>query len=322
LLYGTLVGNALTAVVAFAAIRNELIGRFSFPELRRMFLYGIPLIPTSIALWGVSLIDRSLLIKLGGAPLKGHAAMLKAEAATGQYAVANRYGALMLFAITAFTLAYGPFQLSLWQEDAELEKAVRARMLTYLSVALVGVAMLLALFAREITTIIAPRYTQAYEAVGLLTMSGAVFGVSNLVLFGIGITRRTGYIALYTGVALVFNVVLNVLLIPPWGMMGSAFATLVAYAVLAGFYYHRSQILYPTPYELGKTVKAVALGGLAMVVGVIRFDALGVSLAVKAATAVAFAASLWLFGVLDHDDLGGLRAVLSRVRSRGRAASA
>ena len=320
LIYGTLVGNVLTAVVAFAAIRNELFGRFSLPELRRMFLYGIPLIPTAIALWGVSLIDRSLLIKLGGAPLKGAAAMHKAQAATGQYAIANRYGSLMFFCITAFVLAYGPFQLALWQEDAELEKAVRSRMLTYLTVALVGVALLLSLFAREITTIIAPRYTQAYEAVGVLTMSSAVFGVSNLVLFGIGITRRTGYIALYTAVALVINIGLNLLLIPSWGMMGSAFATLVAYVVLAAFYYHRSQILYPTQYELRKAVTAVVLGGLAMVVGVIRFDSLVVSLALKAVTLLVFAGSLWLFRVLDHDDLGGLRTALSSLRARVRGA--
>jgi O-antigen/teichoic acid export membrane protein len=316
LLYGTLVGNAIMAVVAFAAIRTELLGRFSFTELGRMFRYGLPLIPTSIALWGVGLVDRSLLIKLGGAPLKGMAAVHKAQDVTGQYAVANRYGSLMMFAITAFTLAYGPFQLGLWQEDTELEKRVRARMLTYLTVALVGLAVLLSLFAREMTTLVAPSYTRAYQAVGVLTMSVAVFGISNLVLFGIGITRRTGYIEIYTGLALVFNVVLNLLLIPPWGMMGAAVATLVAYAVLAVFYYHRSQILYHTQYEPRKTVTTVVLGGCAMVVGVIRFDSIGVSLAVKLATALVFVASLWVFGVLDRDDLGGVRALFGRLRSR------
>ncbi len=310
ILLGTLVGNGLAAILGLAVIHADLFGRFSRPELRRMLAYGLPLIPASLALWGVNLLDRSLLYKLGPKP------------DTGQYAVANRFGSLLMFLVTAFALAFGPFQLALWREDADLEKHVRSRALTYLTIGLVGTAVLLSLFAREIVRLISPSYTSAYEAVGMLTMSVALFGISNLVLFGIGITRRMGYVAIYTVVALTLNVVLNLVLIPRWGMLGSAFATLIAYGALAAFYYHRSQILYPTPYALGKTVRTVVLGGLAMAVGLVRFEPLGLSLVVKGATALAFAASLWLFGVLDHDDLGGARAALGRVRSRGRGVSA
>ena len=309
-LFGTLVGNGLAAVLGLSVIHRDLIGRFSRPELRRMLAYGLPLIPASVALWGVALLDRSLLYKLGP------------HSETGQYAVANRFASLLMFLVTAFALAFGPFQLSLWREDPDLEKLVRSRMLTYLTVGLVGAGVLLTLFAREIASIVSPTYTSAYEAVGMLTMSVALFGVSNLVLFGIGITRRTGYVAVYTLIALGLNVGLNVLLIPPWGMMGSAFATLVAYGALAVFYYRRSQILYPTQYHLRKAVITISLGSVAMAVGLIRFEPLGVSLAVKTATALAFAASLWLFRVLDHDDLGGVRAALGRVRPRGSTASA
>jgi len=247
---------------------------------------------------------------------------LGASTETGQYAVANRFGSLLMFAVTAFALAFGPFQLSLWRDDAELEKQVRTRMLTYLTVGLVGAGVLLSLFAREIASVVSPKETHAYEAVGMLTMSVALYGISSLVLFGIGITRRTGYVAIYTVVALTLNVGLNVLLIPPWGMLGSAFATLVAYGALAAFYYHRSQILYPTPYELRKTVTTIVLGGLAMAVGLVRFDSLAVSLIVKVAAALAFAAALWLLGVLDHDDIGGVRTALVRARARGKAVSA
>jgi O-antigen/teichoic acid export membrane protein len=314
-LLGLLVGNALAAMFGLAVVYGDLLGRFSLPELRRMLAYALPLIPAAIALWGVNLVDRLLLTRLGGSAAQ-------ATAATGQYAVANRYASLLMFVVTAFALAFGPFQLSLWQEDPDLEKQVRTRMLTYLAVILVGAGVLLSLFAREITSVIAPKENTAYQAVGMLCMAVALFGISNLVLFGIGITRRTGYIAIYTIIALALNIALNVLLIPPWGMLGSAFATLVAYGALAVSYYRRSQILYPSPYEPRKTVTTVALGAAAMAVGVIPFESLAVSLAVKTLTALAFASSLWLFGVLDHDDLGGVRAALVRVRSRGRAVSA
>jgi O-antigen/teichoic acid export membrane protein len=309
-LLGTLIGSAIAAALGIVVIFRDLIGRFSHPELRRMVAYGLPLVPASIALWGVSLLDRSLLTKLG------------ASADTGQYAVANRFGSLLVFGITAFALAFGPFQLSLWREDQDLEKQVRSRVLTYLTVALVSAGVVLSLFAREIVRVVSPAYTTAYEAVGFLCMGAALYGVSNLVLFGIGITRRMHYVAIYTLIALALNVGLNLLLIPVWGMIGSAFATMVAYGALAAFYYRRSQILYPTPYELGKTLTTLGLGAAAMAVGLIRLEPLGVALAVKGATAVAFGASLLLLGVLDQDDLGGVRAAIARLRSRRAAVSA
>lgn len=308
-LLGVLAGNAIAAVFGFVVVRPDVIGRFSRPELRRMVAYGLPLVPAAVALWGVNLIDRVLLTKISGGTV---------EAA--QYAVANRFSSLLMFAVTAFTLAFGPFQLSLWRENPELEKQVRSRMLTYVTAGLLGLGVLLSLFSREVASLVAPKEGRAYEAVGLLTMSVALYGVSSVVLFGIGITRRTGYIAIYTVLALALNVGLNVLLIPPWGMVGSAVATLAAYALLAAFYYHRSQVLYPTPYELSKTLKALLLGALAMAVGVIRFDSLGVSLTVKAVTALAFLAALRVVGVIDADDLLGLRTLALSARRRGSSA--
>jgi O-antigen/teichoic acid export membrane protein len=311
LLWGMLIGNLFSALVSLGVLRGAVIGRFSPHELRRMLAYGLPLIPTSLALWGVSLIDRLLLTKLGSGT--EHAKL----AVTGEYALANRFGTIVMFCVTAFALAYQPFQLSLWQEDAELEKRVRARMLTYLSIGLVGIAVALSLFAREIARVVSPTYTTAYQAVGLLTMAAAVFGVSNLALAGISITRRMVYVGIYTVAALALNVVLNVVLIPPWGMMGSAFATLAAYVLLAGLYYWRSQILYPTPYVLRRTLIVFAGGQLATLVGLIRFEQVGVALAVKTATLLAFVASLRLLGVVDRDDLEGLRVILGRALMRG-----
>jgi O-antigen/teichoic acid export membrane protein len=58
---------------------------------------------------------------------------------------------------------------------------------------------------------------------------------------GIGRARRTQFNWIVTGLGAAVNVVLNVLLIPPYGMMGAAIATLAAYAypfvlLALGFY--------------------------------------------------------------------------------------
>jgi O-antigen/teichoic acid export membrane protein len=97
-------------------------------------------------------------------------------------------------------------------------------------------------------------------------------------------------------------------------MAGAATATLVAYCLLTVLYYRRSQRLYPTPFEVGKTVKTFVLGALAMAVGVIAFPALWLGLAVKTVTLAAFALAIWGLHVIDEVEILELRRILGRFR--------
>ena len=65
-------------------------------------------------------------------------------------------------------------------------------------------------------------------------MAVVFWGIANVALFGIGLMRRTGQVAVFTAVALAINVGLNFLLIPPFGIVGASIANLIAYVVLAG----------------------------------------------------------------------------------------
>jgi O-antigen/teichoic acid export membrane protein len=304
---GTLLGTSLAAAYGLLAAHRDLLGRFSTRELRKMVLYGLPLVPAAVALWGLTFIDRVMLAKLGNL------------ADTGEYAVAMRFAFVLTLAVTAFATAFGPFQLALWKEDAELEKRVRDQTLTYLTVVLVGIGVVLAVFARDIVAVIAPSFTRAYEVVGLLVMSVVLWGIANLVLFGIGLMRRTGYVAAFTTLAATINIGLNFALIPPFGMVGASIANLVAYLVLALTYYRTSQQLYPTDYTLSKPLKVLAAGALAMAVGALPLDTGVLAVGVRVATVALFAASLWVLRVIDEPEVAELRSLVARARAFGRA---
>ena len=72
-----------------------------------------------------------------------------------------------------------------------------------------------------------------------------------------------------TGVAAVVNVLLNLLLIPTYGMMGAAIATVAAYTTMAIGMAWWSQRIYPVPYQWRRvataTLGAVALAALGKV---------------------------------------------------------
>jgi O-antigen/teichoic acid export membrane protein len=303
---GTFVGTGLSALYGLAVTRRDLLGRFSASELGTMVAYGLPLLPAAVALWGLTFVDRLILTKLGSL------------ADTGEYAVATRFSFVLMLVVTAFATAFGPFQLALWKEDAEFEKTVRNHTLTYLTVVLVGIGVVLAVFAREIVSAIAPSFIDAYQVVGLLVMSIVFWGIANLVLFGIGLMRRTGYVAAYTLLAAASNIALNFLLIPPFGIVGAGIANLLAYGVLVVAYYRTSQRLYPTPFSLGKPIKVVISGSVAMAVGAIPLGASPLALGAKVGAVALFVASLWVLRIVDEPERAELRSLMRRARSLGR----
>jgi O-antigen/teichoic acid export membrane protein len=70
-----------------------------------------------------------------------------------------------------------------------------------------------------------------------------------------------------TAAAAVLNVVLNLLLIPPFGMMGAAVATIGAYGALFLGMAWRAQRVFPVPYQWRRVGTALAAAVGLTVVG-------------------------------------------------------
>jgi O-antigen/teichoic acid export membrane protein len=305
-LIGVLAGHAVSVLVGIPATARHVGRRLSRPELRVMLAYGLPLLPAAAAMWGLAFIDRVLLSRL--ADLDD----------VGQYAVGARFAAVLMLAVTAFGLAYTPYMLSMFAEDREVEKQVRGRTLTYLAIVLTAISLLLALFAREIATIVAPDFTQAYEVVGILCLGVSVFGISTVAMAGISLVRKTGYYAAFSLTALAVNVGLCFALIPPLGAVGAALAAAGAYALLTALYYHRSQVLYPTPYEPRKVVAVLVLGAAVVPLGLLPLGPGFV--AIKVAGLVAFAIALFAVRVVGRLELMELKSLVGRLTPRASGA--
>jgi O-antigen/teichoic acid export membrane protein len=291
---GLIVGNALAAAYGLVAIRGDVSRSFSGYEFRRMLTYGIPLIPTALALWALSFLDRIMLSKLSTLD------------EVGQYAIANRVASVLMLAVVAFSAAVGPQLFVLYSQDPEHEKLIRARLLTYLTVALCLGGICLSLFAREIVQVVAPGYNSAYEAVGLLVLSIVAFGVSSVTMVGIGYTRRAEFFAIGAGLAFAVHVGLNFALMPSIGMLGAAISTATAYALLAVVYFLVSQRLYPTRYEGRKVFLTLALATPAAALGVVPLGAAS-EVPLKLLAVLVFLFGIRALGVINADETREIR---------------
>jgi O-antigen/teichoic acid export membrane protein len=286
---GVMVGNfsgTLVIFVALLAYRREQLGlQFDRNLLRAVNRFGLPLVPAGLALWVTNFGDRFMLIKL----VPGASNLSQ----VGQYSLAVNIGSVMVLLFTAFQTAWPAFAYSI--EDETDAKRAYSYVMTYLMLLASWAAIALSLLAPWIVRVLAPHnrsYWPAASAVPALAFSSVFFAGFIVVTIGAGRTKQTqfNWVAAAAGAAL--NVGLNFWLIPAYGMLGAAYATLAAYALLLLVRTWNAQKIYPTPYQWRRVaVVLLAAGGLTL-----AGELLPRSLALEIGLTLAYPLALGLLG--------------------------
>jgi O-antigen/teichoic acid export membrane protein len=255
---GVIVGNftgTLIVYVALIAYRREQLGlQFDRDLFRQMNRFGLPLVPTAVFLWIINFADRLFLVKLTDTH------------EVGLYSVGVRIASAMVLLLTAFRTAWPAFAYSI--DDEREARRTYAFVLTYLVLISSWVAAALALLSPWIVEwIAAPKFEQASSVVGPLSFAVVPYAAYVVVAIGVGRARRTQFNWVVTGAAAAVNTVLNLVLIPPYGMMGAAVATIAAYVTIFAGMAWWAQRIYPVPYQWRRVVTAALTGVALAVVG-------------------------------------------------------
>lgn len=271
---GVIVGNFAGTLAVYAALlgyRREQLGlELSRPLLREMNRFGLPLVPSALFLWATNFSDRFFLVSLADA------------AEVGLYSVGVRIASAMVLLLTAFRMAWPAFAYSI--EDEGEARRTYAFVLTYLVAVSSWVALALALLSPWLVGwLAAPAFDEASRVVGPLAFAAVALAGYVVVVIGIGRTKRTRFNWVVTGAGAAVNVALNLALIPRYGMMGAAVATIAAFVVMFAGMAWWSQRVYPVPYQWRRVATAVA-GALGLTVGAKLLD-LGLALSVLAVLA-------------------------------------
>jgi O-antigen/teichoic acid export membrane protein len=252
-LYGKLAGDATGALLGLALIRHNLTPRLDREILGRMLRFGLPLVPASLAFGVVSAADRYFLQATRGL------------AEVGVYAVAVKFFAVVMMAVSAFSLAFFPFA----HARAQSPEAPRlyARVLGLYVAGAALAALLVGAFAPEVLAVLVPpEYAAAAQPALLLTFAAVAYGAYYVCCLGIQLALRTSLLA-WTGLAgAAVAVIGNAALTPRFGMMGAAVATLLGNVTLAVVTYVASQRVYPLPFR-GR--RLAALFALALALGLL-----------------------------------------------------
>ncbi|MGZ4290525.1 MAG: lipopolysaccharide biosynthesis protein [Gaiellaceae bacterium] len=248
---GLVVGNftgTLVVYLALLAYRTEQLGlEWDRQLLRGMQKFGMPLVPSALALWTINFVDREFVV------------WFKGLGEAGVYSAAVKIASVITFVMIAFRTAWPAFAYSI--EDDREAKRTYAFVLTYLLAFASWVALALGALAPWWTRLLTgdARYLRAEKGVALLAFAGAVYAGYTVLAIGSGRARRTQLNWVVTGVGAAANVGLNFWLIPRWGMVGASISTLAAYVVLFVGMTLYAQRVYPVSYQWRRVVTAVGV---------------------------------------------------------------
>jgi O-antigen/teichoic acid export membrane protein len=255
---GVIIGNFTGTLIVYAgllAYRREQLGfELDRPLLREMNRFGMPLVPSALFLWVLNFSDRFFLVKLAGAR------------EVGLYSIGVRMASAIILFLAAFRTAWPAFAYSI-EDDAEAKRTY-SFVLTYIVVVTSWMALALGVLAPWLVRLLTTEeFYSAERVVAPLAFAAAAFGAYIVVVIGIGRVRRTRSNWVITGVAAALNVGLNLLLIPEYGMMGAAVATIGAYGTLFLAMAWKAQRLYPVPYQWRRVTTAFGAAVALTVVG-------------------------------------------------------
>ena len=253
LLLGSYLSGAAFVVGLIVAHRRRLSLLVDRALLRRMLRFGLPTMPAELSLYALNFVDRIIIVRTVGL----------AEA--GLYSLAVKFAQAVNVLVRGFQLAWPPLAYSI-RDDEEARRAYAA-VVTWFLAACAFVVAGMWLFARWIArALAAPEFFQSYEAVGLISTAVTLYALYMVLLVILGRTGRTEFNFPATIAALVANVVLNLLLVPPLGIVGAGLALVASYLIVVALMYGFTQRLFPVPYEWGRLARivlvATALVGL------------------------------------------------------------
>jgi len=309
LLLGSYVSGAAFVLALIVVHRRRLSLWVDRALLRRMLRFGLPTMPAELSLYALNFVDRIIIVRAVGL----------AEA--GLYSLAVKFAQGVNVLVRGFQLAWPPLAYSI-RDDDEARRAYAA-VVTWFVAGCAFVVVGMWLFSRWLArALAAPEFFQSYEAVGLISTAVTLYALYMVQVVILGRTGRTEFNFPATAAALVVNVVLNLILVPPLGIVGAGLALVASYVVVVVLMYGFTQRLFPVPYEWARLARVTAVSALLVGPGELLLPTSGaVGLVGRAVLWALYPAILLASGFFTAEERGWLaqlrhpRELLERLRA-------
>jgi O-antigen/teichoic acid export membrane protein len=247
LLGGMVIGTIPGIVYGLWHLRQSFRLRFQPACLREMLKFSAPLVPSGVAVFISTYIDRLM--------INYH---LSVEA-VGIYGIGFRLASVVGLVMVGFQGALTPLVYT-YHRQADTPGEM-ARIFRYFVAFALLLFLVITLFAHDILVLWTTSAFYGGAAVVVFLVPAILLSQMYIFAPGVFIAGKTHLVWWINLSGAILNTTFNALLIPGLGIQGAALATLMGYLAVFGGYMALSQRFYPVPHAWGRLALAVALAG-------------------------------------------------------------
>ncbi len=301
-----LIGNIMVFIVTIPFLLKNMILQFNFLELKKMLQYGIPLIFSTISMMMITMGDRYI--------IKYFLNYSEVGIYSLGYKIASVTNVLIIqsFQTGFLPIAYKNFD----KPDAQ---RFFSKILTYYTFVLVLASLGISLFSNEVIELFSKNsdYNIAYTIVPFISLAFIFKGVQYVYSLGLHFAKKTKYNAYIVLCAAIINFIINILLIPRYGIYGAAVATIISWILMSTAFYKISYKYYKVKYEIKKVILLISTGVILYVVSLLFNDfPFYTKIIFKSILIFIFPLLMWIFNFYEKSELEIIKGFFKKVFSK------
>lgn len=311
---GIVLGYAIASVVSMGLVTYAAVSRVKwnvdFSLIRSLLSFGAPLVFVGLANIILNAGDRFVL------------KAITSDEEVGMYEWAARMsGVLNLFVVQSFQLAFTVIGLKILGTG---DNAFHRRIFRHYIVLAGWAALGISLLAYELTLLLngvgaSDHYLKSTQLVYPLSMGILLYGIFVIINNVLYATSKTNLMSRNVIMSAVFNIGLNIFLIPIWGAAGAAIATVLSYGVLLGLTWMSSKNEVSIPYAWNDLVKVLVIVACLYFLGqyVVYHSVLGAHL-IRLGILMLYPISVVVLGIYGTEEIKtGLHLITNFLKGRG-----
>ncbi len=259
-IYGVLLSNFIISSILFIITIPFVYNRINFSKAsvaawRTMMKFGLPFLPSGIFAMMMELADRYILKQMTDLYT------------VGIYGSGYKLGMLMMLIVMGFNMAWQPFYLKTGKQDEN--KPLYSRINTYAITFLGFIWIILNLWVYDLVRIefggislYGSQYWPSVSLVPWISLGYVFYGLYLLQLPGVFYQEKSLWIATSRAIGAISNIVLNIYMIPIYGVEGAAIATCLSFIIMFIIMFIINRRLFHISYEWGRIVRIIFTMGI------------------------------------------------------------
>jgi O-antigen/teichoic acid export membrane protein len=252
-LEGAMIALLIQQIVVFAVVLYLIVPQigFAIPKFRRVreyLVFGLPLLPSTLAGWIANSSDRYLIAFFLGA------------AAVGYYSPGYMLGSILGMVAAPLASLLPPVLFKHYDNnDIEDVRTIMSYSLKYYSGIVLPCVFAMSVLSKSLLLVLTTKQIaeNGYLVTPLVAAGAALVGATTLIMLILMLEKKTAIFGTISILSAVLNFGLNLVLIPYLGLIGAALTTFLAFLLAFVLTIHYSLKLFTFDVNYGFIVKSV-----------------------------------------------------------------